>query len=86
MGDPTTVAGEPQNAGNAKTSGMFARQDLAACKASGFSAKTVSYCSAGDVFCASGQDLVSGLVTHLGYTNTYANPAAAHIAKMVKAA
>jgi hypothetical protein len=44
MGDPSHVSGQPFDAGTAKKTGLFPRQNLAACPA----AQTVSFCDDND--------------------------------------
>ncbi|EJT78501.1 hypothetical protein GGTG_03601 [Gaeumannomyces tritici R3-111a-1] len=72
MGDPSRNATAPFNRGNATKDGVFPRKDLAGCGPA--ASRMVSYCSAGDKFCDSGNDLN----VHVGYVDTQGAAATKH--------
>ncbi|KAL8411651.1 hypothetical protein RB596_001068 [Gaeumannomyces avenae] len=78
MGDPSRNATAPFNQGNATKDGVFPRKDLAGCGAT--ASRMVSYCSAGDMFCDSGNDLN----VHVGYVNTQGAAATKFVLDQVK--
>ncbi|PQE31327.1 hypothetical protein CJF32_00001907 [Rutstroemia sp. NJR-2017a WRK4] len=75
MGDPSHVSGQSFDAGTAKKTGLFPRQNLAACPA----AQTVSFCDDNDEFCDSG----NSLQVHLSYVTKYGTQAAKFVTDKV---
>ncbi|KAL8381888.1 hypothetical protein RB595_005911 [Gaeumannomyces hyphopodioides] len=78
MGDPSRNATAPFNQGNATKDGVFPRKNIAGCGA--MASRMVSYCSAGDMFCDSGNDL--GI--HLTYADTQGTAATQHHPRLVR--
>ncbi|KAM3077181.1 hypothetical protein ACMFMF_005093 [Clarireedia jacksonii] len=75
MGDPSNVPGQSFDAGTSKNTGLFPRQNVAACPA----AKMVSFCDDNDEFCDSG----NSLQVHLSYVQKYGTQAAKFITDKV---
>ena len=77
MGDPSHVPGLPQDVGNSTKTGIFPRNNTAACAS--MASITQSYCNSNDTFCDSG----SSIPVHLSYVQVYGSQAAKFIEEKV---